>query len=227
MKQCYSRRIMGLIVVVIILTSIPYSARADVIMTLVALGGSMGNDRGDTFGTIFGRPGFILTGGDRDRSGISGGFPLSGLSPIPGQLVDQRGGVGLFGSLASINGQLCCSLSGGLNVSAIPSMSASSNNFLDVSAPFTARGILHAGPSERPSEDHGPFGDYFIEGVGTMSSGFEATAMCGNTPCNFSWRSTLMTFTAPTPSTVPEPSTWLLLASGLVGLGAIRRRFVN
>ena len=214
---------LGLPIWALILIGSPPTVGADIIRTLEATSGTLRQFQDVPSGNISG-PGFGL---HVDR------FLGSALPSVahagevqPGQLVDQSGQLFLSGR-AGVNGRSCCVLSGGLNISAVPSLPVpglSGPPTLNVTAPFTASGILRG--SGVFFSDEGPFGDYFFQGSGTMTSEFRASCGTVNTPSCYFWNSSVLTFGAPIPPTVPEPSTWLLLASGLVVLFLSRRRLM-
>jgi hypothetical protein len=71
--------------------------------------------------------------------------------------------------------------------------------------------------------------NYFFEGTGMMNTAFRGS-VCGEfeftTPCNFFWDSLTLTFALATAPTIPEPSTLLLLATGLLALLFFRKESV-
>ena len=224
-----SERIMKHVILLVILfvSGTGSFAKADV-LTLEAMTGSINVFQDMPFGTVSG-PGFVFT-----VDPIGGSFApitLQHLHPVPGQVIDQSSDIFVIVRNASIGGQVCCALQGTLDLSAIPSASffppLRGNSVLDVTAPFVVSGILTA--TRDPSLPPGPpFAvNYFFEGTGTITSEFRAASLCGSmpsTPCNFFWNESLFTFEPPTPPPIPEPSTWLLLASGCAVLLLSRTR---
>jgi hypothetical protein len=210
--------LLGSLIWTLIVIGSPPPLGADVIMTLEATSGSLRQFQDSAFGSAVSGPGFGL-GGFTGTIGSASPLTIENLHPVPGQLFDQSGQLFLDAPMASVNGQPCCRMSGILNISAIPSVpipgsGVSGPPTLDVTAPFTASGILTA--THVFFDQQGPFGDYLFQGSGTMTSEFRNT--CGTPACYF-WNSSVLTF-APT---VPEPSTWLLLASGLMAILLSRR----
>ena len=217
--------------------------KADV-LTLEATNGVISKSRATGSTATFSGSGFQFSFND-----ATGGFSvpqnLEGLHPVPGQVIDQSGPYSLAFHRAgdrpvNINGQLFGEVHGSgvrdlINVSTIPSTSFLShlggNLTLEVSAPFVLSGILTA--TRDPSRDHDLPGpplsvNYLFEGTGTVNTAFIGRGpnqACDISPtsssCDYSWFQTSLTF-AP-PSTVPEPSTWLLLGSGLGALAFTRK----
>jgi hypothetical protein len=213
----------GLIVLVLILIGNPPPVGADAIMTLEATSGSLRQVQDSAFGSGVSGPGFALDGFG-PQIGSASPLTVSNLHPVPGQLFDQSGELLLDAPLASVNGHSCCRMEGILNISAIPSVPVPGSGgppTLLVTAPFTASGIL-AATDILPlfGQGQGPFGNYFFEGTGSMTSEFRATCGTVTEPACYFWNSSVLTF-APT---VPEPSTWLLLTSGLMAILLSRRR---
>ena len=210
--------LLGLLIWTLILIGSPPTVGADIIRTLEATSGTLRQFQDVPSGNISG-PGFGLF---VDRS-LGSALPItlahSG-EVQPGQLVDQSGELVLSGRAFG-----CCVLGGVLNISAVPSLPVpglSGPPTLNVTAPFTASGILRG--SGVFFSDEGPFGDYLFQGSGTMTSEFRASCGTVNAPSCYFWNSSVLTFGAPIPPTVPESSTWLLLASGLVVLFLVRRQ---
>jgi hypothetical protein len=208
-----------LIVLMLILIGSPAIVGADVIMTLEATSGSLRQFQDSAFGSGVSGPDFSLDGFG-PQTGEALPFPVSNLQALfrsQLQLIDQSGQLLLYAPLVGVNGHQCCGMIGTLNIFAIPSVPVPGSGVgpptLVVTAPFIASGILTTTMSTTGLFDQGPFGDYFFEGTGTMTSIFRASCGPVNDPC-YSWNESVLTF-APT---VPEPSTWLLLASGLVAI---------
>jgi hypothetical protein len=206
-----------LIVLVLILIGSPPTVGADVIMTLEATSGTLRQFQDSALGSGVSGPGFGL-GGFGPQIGFASPFSLFNLEVVPGQLIDQSGRLALYAPSVGINGHLCCGMVGTLNISAIPSVAVPGSGVvaptLVVTSPFIASGILRTTGSTTNLFDQGPYGEYFFEGAGTMTTVFPAHCGTVNEPSCYSWNESVLTF-APT---VPEPSTWLLLASGLVAI---------
>jgi hypothetical protein len=210
-----------LIVLVLILIGRPTTVDADVIMTLEATSGSLRQFQDTAFGSGVSGPGFVLDGFTPQLGFLLVPFPLYNLHPVPGQLIDQSGQWVLDAPLVSVDGHQCCGMIGTLNISAIPSVPVPGSEVgsptLLVTSPFTASGILTTTISTTNLFDQGPYGQYWFQGTGTMTSFFRGS--CGPVDPCYSWNESVLTF-APT---VPEPSTLLLLASGLVAILLSRR----
>jgi hypothetical protein len=211
----------GLIIVVLMLVGSPLTASADFIMTLQATSGTLTQFQDSAFGSGVSGPGFSLYGfGPQDGSAL----PITledFVRPMRGQLVDQSGQLVLAAPHAAINGHQCCQMSGVINISSIPAAPVIQSNSLTVTAPFVASGtLLGTGPVF--FIDQGPYGQYLFEGAGTMTSVFRATCLSSGAADCFVWNSSVVTFERST-SSVPEPSAWLLLGSGLVFLARRRR----
>ena len=218
------------IVVLLVWIGSASTVAADVIMTLEATGGSLRHRQDSAVGsTGVSGAGFFLGGfGPLSGSALPLTLSHSAIFGEPGQLIDQSGPLFLDAPLVGINGQPCCGMSGVLNIAAIPAVGVlgggvSGPPTLVVTAPFTASGILTT--NDFLTSGQGPFGEYFFQGTGTMTSEFWRSCITPNAPCYF-WNSSVLTFGSST-STVPEPFTWLLLASGLVVLFLSRRRLMS
>ena len=108
-------------------------------------------------------------------------------------------------------------MSGTLQVTAMPVTPIVQERVYTVIAPFTISGTLEG--SRGPWIDaQGPFGTYAFQGAGVMTSTF--LRMCTGSDCII-WDSSRLDFGPALDSlttAVPEPSTWQLLASGLLAL---------
>jgi hypothetical protein len=220
--------LLGILIWTLIVIGSPPTVGADIIMTLDATSGSLRQFQDSAFGSGVSGPGFGL-GGFGPQIGRALPFPVSnlvGLSRSQLQLIDQSGQLLLYAPSVGINGHLCCGMIGALNISVIPSVPVPGSGVgaptLVVTSPFTASGVLRTTISTTNLFDQGPYGEYLFQGSGTMTSVFRASCGPVNDPC-YSWNESVLTF-APT---VPEPSTWLLLGSGLVAVLLSRRRLMS
>jgi hypothetical protein len=215
--------LLGILIWTLIVIGSPPTVGADIIMTLDATSGALKQFQDSAFGSAVSGPGFVLDGFLPQIGSALPFFSLLNLEAVPGQLIDQSGPLRLYAPSVGINGHLCCGMIGTLNISAIPSVPVPGSvgpPTLVVTSPFAASGILRTTLSTTNLFDQGPYGEYFFEGAGTMTSVFRASCGTVNEPSCYFWNESVLTF-APT---VPEPATWLLLASGLVVVLFLSRR---
>lgn len=192
-----------LLIAVFLLTA---PAQADVIRTLVATGGTLSARQdasmGGVFGVDFNIGGITSTRGSATPTTLT----LTAFDSAE-QLSNQSTPFRLEAPSAGIDGHLCCIMSGILQITALPVVPIVQERVYTVISPFTISGTLQGG------------GDtYGFQGAGIMTSIF--TRNCTGSYCIW-WDSTRLDFGPALDlltTSVPEPSTWLLLLSGLLAL---------
>jgi hypothetical protein len=205
----FGRSVLALGLVVVLPLPVSYATPLNIVVT----GGGIGMSKFTP--TPFSDVGVFLTGSDftlTNLNSFSDSFVFSGGNPslLPhhaGDTVDFSGLVVLSSpSDALFLDGIRFLASGPLNV-AVPKVSVAS----EVSAPFTLTGSIHG---QRPQGAEQVTVDVAITGAGTMTAMFEVPGAELMTLRSVSYH-----VVAP----VPEPSAWLLVASGLGAFGLLRR----
>jgi hypothetical protein len=195
------------------LVVLPLSVSYATPLNIVATGGGIGMSKSTP--APFSDVGVFLTGSDFTLTNdmLTDSFAFTGGNPgfilhHAGDTVDFSGLVFLSSpSDALFLDGIRFFASGQLNV-AVPRVSVAS----EISAPFTLTGSVHG---QGPPSFFGPLTvDVAITGAGTMTAIFEPTPGQMMELSRVSYH-----LVAP----VPEPSAWLLVASGLGALGLLRR----